>query len=126
MNTPSKRAASAPAKPAQSKPFIRFYHSQRLRAKTLAAIEAVENTEDASAHAPALAEVLVELLNGAMDYFFMRPLKLAKVNFIVLQSASIGMAATQQLVGTLTRSVIARMNTPQLVSLCGSLRRFME
>ena len=107
------------------KPFLRFYHSERLRAKTLAAIEAIEQAEDASKHSKALADVAVELMSSAMDYFFMRPLKLAKVGFIVEQSASIGMAGTLQVMGTVIRNIIGRMDTPQLVSVCGSIRKFM-
>ena len=123
MNTHPKRLAEASGPP--QKPFFRFYHSERLRAKTLAAIEAIEQAEDASKHSKALADVAVELMSSAMDYFFMRPLKLAKVGFIVEQSASICMAGTLQVMGTVIRNIIGRMDTPQLVSVCGSIRKFM-
>jgi hypothetical protein len=126
MTTHPKRPAATSHKATQPKPFIRFYHAQHLRTKTLAALEAIESADDASEHAAALAEIVVELINSAMDYFFIRPLKLAKVNFLVQQSASLGIAATQQVVGTVARNVIGRMDTPQLVSVCGSIRRFMQ
>lgn len=120
----TKRPAEAAEPP--SKPFLRFYHSERLRTKTLAVLDAIEQAEDASAHSKALADVAVELMGSAMDYFFLGPLKLAKVGFIVEQSASLGMAGTQQVMGSVIRNIIGRMDTAQLVSVCGSIRRFMR
>jgi hypothetical protein len=122
MTTHPKRAPRDPS----SKPFLRFYHSERLRTKTLAAIEAIEQAEDPTRHSDALANIAVELMCSAMDYFFLGPLKLAKVGFLVVQSASLGMAGTQQVMGAVIRNVIGRMDAPQLLSVCGSIRRFMQ
>ena len=127
MNTHAKPPARKSAPPADpsSKPFFRFSHSKALRVRTLAVIEAIEQAEDATLHSQALADVSVELMRGAMDYFFMAPLKLAKVNFLVRKSASLGMAGTLQVMGTVSRNILGRMDTPQLVSVCASIRRFM-
>lgn len=134
MNTPAKPSTAAKLKtPARkgaaaspaSKPFFRFSHSKALRAKTLAVLTAIEEAEDATVHSKALAEVSLELMSGAMAYFFMEPLKHAKVNFLIRQSASLGMSGTLQVLGTVSRNILGRMDTPQLVSVCGSIRRFM-
>jgi hypothetical protein len=60
-----------------------------------------------------------------MDYYFMKPLKLSKAGFIVEQSASIGMAGIQQVMGSVIRNVIRRMEGPQLLSVSGSIRELM-
>jgi hypothetical protein len=120
MNTHVK----PPARPS-TKPFFRFCHSKALRTKTLAVLEAIEQADDATVHSKALADISVELMRAAMDYFFMGPLKLAKVNFLIQQSASLGMAGTLQVMGTVSRNILGRMDTPQLVSVCASIRRFM-
>jgi hypothetical protein len=55
----------------------------------------------------------------------MKPLKLARPGFLVEQSASLGLAGVQQVIGSVVRQIIGRMDGPQLVSVCGSIRQFM-
>ena len=132
MTTPSRRApASKAARPAgppspDSKPFLRFHHSEALRKKTLAVIVDVEQAEEPATHRDALADLVVELTNSGLDYYFMKQLKLAKPGFLVEQSANLGMLGTQQVMGTVIRQVIGRMEGPQLLSVCGSIRQLMR
>jgi hypothetical protein len=60
-----------------------------------------------------------------MAYYFMKPLKLARPGFIVQQSASLGLAGVQQVMGSVIRNVIGRMDRRQLLSVCGSVRQLM-
>jgi hypothetical protein len=126
----SKTGRSASATSGQpsldGKPFLRFHHSEALRRKTLAVIDAVEQAKDPATHRDDLAELVVELTNSGLDYYFMKQLKLAKPGFLVEQSASLGMAGTQQVMGTVIRQVIGRMGNPQLLSVCGSIRQLMR
>ncbi len=123
-----KRAATRPSKPSgpPSKPFLRFYHSEALRKKTLSVLLALEEAEDAAAHRDALADVVVELAHAGMDCYFLEPLKLAKAGFIVEQSANLGLAGAKQVMGSVIRNIIGRMGGPQLLSVCGSIRLFMR
>ena len=127
--TPSKgkkspRSAVRPRAPSP-KPFLRFYHSESLRKKTLSLLGALEQAQDATVHRDALADVVVALTNSGMDFYFMKPLKLAKAGFIVQQSANIGLAGVQQVMGSVIRSIIGRMDSAQLVSVSGSIRQLM-
>lgn len=140
MATPSK----APANPAVKHPgrrsrstvtpksvgkersFLRFYHSDELRAKTLAVLAALEQARDPGKHRDALAEVVVELTSAGMEFYFMRPLTRAKAGFIVQQSAKLGLAGSMQVMGSVIRSVIGRMDGPQLLSISGSVRELMH
>jgi hypothetical protein len=63
-------------------------------------------------------------MNSGMDYYFMKPLKQAKAGFIVEQSANLGLAGVQQVMASVIRRVIGNMESPQLVSVCGSIREF--
>jgi hypothetical protein len=108
------------------KPFLRFHHSAPLRRKTLSVVEALEQSENTGAHADALADLVVELTNAGLDAYFMQPLKRAKAGFVVEQSASLGMVGVQQVMGTVIRRVIGRMDGAQLLSVCGSIRQFMR
>ena len=88
-------------------------------------IRGLEQAQDATAHREALAEVVVELTRSGLDAYFLKPLKLAKAGFILEQTASIGLAGAQQMMGPVIRQMIGRLNGPQLVSVCGSIRQFM-
>ena len=109
-----------------SKPFLRFYFSESLRRKTLSTLTTLEHAPDATAHRDALADVVVELTHSGMDYYFMRPLKLAKAGFIVQKSAHLGLAGVLQVMASATRNVIGRMDRPQLLSVCGFIRKLMH
>ena len=108
------------------KPFLRFHHSAPLRRKTLSVIEALEQADDPVAHADALADLVVELTNAGLDAYFMQPLKLARPGFVVEQSASLGMVGVQQVLGTVIRRVIGRMDGAQLLSVSSSIGQFMR
>jgi hypothetical protein len=131
MTASSKHTSSArgrqPARLSQEspEPFLRFYHGKALRKSTLSLLATLEQARDATAHRDALADVIVELTNTGMDYYFMKPLKLAKAGFIVQQSANIGLAGVQQVMGSVIRSIIRRMDSGQLVSVSGSIRQLM-
>ncbi|MCC7326019.1 MAG: hypothetical protein IT521_04355 [Burkholderiales bacterium] len=120
---PSSNRASKPSVPVE--PYLRFHHSTALRKKTLTLLTALEQAEDATTHRDALAQLVIELTSNGMDYYFMKPLKRAKPGFVVEQSANLGLAGVQQVMGSVVRQIIGRMNGPQLVSVCGSIRQLM-
>ena len=125
---PAHQPVIKPAKAASpsAKPFLRFYHSDALRAKTLAVLSTVEDASDATKHRGALGDVIVELTDGGMDYYFMRPLKVAKAGFFIEQTANLGMATAKKVFASVVRNIIGRMDPPQLVSVCGSIRQLMK
>lgn len=128
--TPSKGKPSPglPSRPSasSSKPFLRFYHSEGLRKKTLLLLGTLEQAKDATAHRDALADVVVELTNSGMDFYFMQPLKRAQAGFILEQSANLGMTGVQQVMASVIRQIIGRMEGPQLLSVCSSIRQLMR
>jgi hypothetical protein len=124
--SPRLAGASAGSAVLPDKPFLRFHHSAHLRRKTLSVVEALEQAENPIAHADALADLVVELTNTGLDAYFMQPLKLAKPGFVVEQSASLGMIGVQQVMGTVIRRVIGRMDGAQLRSVCASIGQFMR
>ena len=123
---PAKRRAASPPKPvAKPQPFLRFYHSEDLRIKTLALLTALEQAPDPTKHRVALAELIVELSGVGMDCYFMQPIKLAKPGFIVEQTASLGIFGAMKVIGPVIRNIIGRMDKAQLLSISGSIRKFM-
>jgi hypothetical protein len=132
----SKQPSKVPAKPRvkrlvkpsspSSQPFLRFYHSKSLRKKTLTILTALERAEDSTEHRDDLAGIVAELTDSGMEYYFLRPLKLAKAGFFVEQSASLGMSATTSVLGTVVRNIIGHMDDAQLRTICAYIRQLME
>jgi len=132
MPAAPKRAAPATAKRTPKKaadpvslPHLRFHHSHELRAKTLEVLETVESAEKATACSGQLTELIVELTDAGLDQFFLQSLKAAKANFVVQQSAALGLSGVRTVMGTVIRNILVRMDDRQLRSVCGSIRKFM-
>ena len=123
-SVPAKRAPKKAAAPG-SKPFLRFHHSQELRVRTLDVLEIIESADKATAHSGQLIELILELTESGMDQYFLQSLKATKANFVVQQSAALGLSGVQKAMGTVIRQILARMDDRQLLSVCGSIRRFM-
>jgi len=132
MADSSKKRARPPAKrpakraSAPHEPFLRFYHPSRLRAETLAVLRTLEQARDATQHHEALSDVVVALTESGMEYYFLRPLKLAKAGFVVEQSARLGMKGALRVQASIVRNIIGRMDGPQLLVICGHIRSLME
>ncbi len=132
MPTTAKRAAPVTVKRAPKKavepaprPFLRFHHSHELRVKTLEVLLVVENAENAADHSAELIALVLELTDHGMDQYFLQSLKATKANFVVQQSAALGLAGVQKVMGTVIRNILGRMDDRQLLSVCGSIRQFM-
>src|ERR1035437_3337596 len=96
-------------------PFLRFDPPESLRAKPLAALTALEKAKDSTKYRDALADIVVQLTDSGMEYYFLRPLKLAEAGFFVEQSANLGMAATTGVLASVIRNIIGGMDSPQLL-----------
>jgi len=114
-----------PAEPSP-RPSLRFYHSAELRAKTLAVLAAVEHAEDPRTEREALGDLIVELTNSGINYFFLEPLRLVKAGFVAQQTASLGMGGALEIMAPMTRTIIGRMDGPQLLAVCAYIRQLME
>ena len=93
---------------------MRFSHSEALRTKTLDVLTTLEQSDDPTAHRDALAKLVVELNDVGMKFYFME------------QSANLGMAGAIQVIGSVVRKIIGRMEAPQLLSVCASIRQLMR
>ncbi|CAN5320823.1 hypothetical protein BH11PSE10_BH11PSE10_13780 [soil metagenome] len=132
MTTSAKRPAPATTKRASksavqpvSKPFLRFHHSHELRVKTLEILVAVETAEKPTVYSGELTELVLELTDHGMDQYFLQSLKATKANFVVQQSAALGLAGVQKVMGTVIRNILGRMDDRQLLVVCSSIRQFM-
>lgn len=123
--TRAGKAAPGGRVPAQD-PFLRFQVPPALCKKTLGVLENLETSTDPARHRNALADVVVELTRCGMDAYFMKPLVVAKAGFLTEQTASLGMAGAVQVLSSVIRNIIGSMGPPQLLSVCRSIRQFMQ
>lgn len=107
-------------------PYLRFYHSKALRTKTLAVLDALESAEDATAQSDALAEVVLELTEAGLAYYFVKPVQTAKVGFMAEQTTKLGIAGILRVMGPVARRVIGGMDAYQLVSVGKHIRHLMK
>jgi hypothetical protein len=106
-------------------PSLRFYHSKSLRTKTLSVLDALETAEDATRHRDALAEVVRELTEAGIAYYFVKPVQVAKVGFMSERSIKLGVAGILRIMGPIVRRVIGGMNAHQLRSVSRHIRHLM-
>ncbi len=108
------------------RPSIRFYHSDDLRYRTLALLDRLEQPPDDRRHRDALTNVVLELLDAGLAYYFMRPLQLAQAGFVAEQTARLGLESVRRAMAPVIRSIIGRLDKQQLIIVCGHIRQIME
>ena len=103
-------------------PSMHFHHSAKLRDQTLAVLEKLESGTHHASHGQALSDLVNELIDAGMDYFFLRPLQLAEVGFVTEQSARLGMSGAVRLISSVSRKFIERMDKKQLLVVAAHIR----
>jgi len=121
MSTSAKTIKTAKAT-AKSEPSLRFYHSKALRQKTETVLGALEVAPDHPRHGNAVASLVTELIEAGMDYYFLRPLKLAEVGFVTEQSARLGMSGAVKVISSVSTKIILRMDGRQLQVVASHIR----
>ena len=114
----------AKAKP--SKPSLRFFHSTVLRARTNKLLAAIEHDEDPTQHANELAALVASLTEAGLDYYYLRPLDLAKVGFVARQTANLGMAGALRIMSPMIRSILGGADGGQLRIISRHIRQLMD
>jgi hypothetical protein len=124
----TKPAAKPAAKPrlaktaATAEPFLRFYHSSELQDRTQTVLAALETATDQTDHADTLADLVAELTEAGMHYYYLRALKGAQAGFVVEQSARIAMSGAVKLISSVSRKFIVRVDNEQLLSVAQHIR----
>ncbi|MBA3057557.1 MAG: hypothetical protein KJ614_16720 [Gammaproteobacteria bacterium] len=131
----AKRPAGALVKPARAtpsskepalapsvEPSLRFYHSKALRTRTNSVLDGLQARPEHPKHGEALADLVAELIEAGMDYYFLKALKQAKVGFVAEQSARLGMSGAVRLINSVSRNFIVRMDQAQLLVVASHIR----
>jgi ethanolamine utilization microcompartment shell protein EutL len=123
MVTSVKTAVKAAAKSTtKTAPSLRFYHSKALGEKTNKVLSALEKQPSHAEHGEAIADLVNELIEAGMDYYFLKALKAADVGFVTEQSARLGMSGAVKLISSVSRKFITRMDQDQLLVVAVHIR----
>ena len=106
----------------ESEPSLRFYHSQALRQRTDAVLSALVEHPGKKNHGEAIADLVTELIEAGMDYYFLKALKAADVGFVAQQSARLGMSGAVKLISSVSSKFITRMDHTQLLVVGNHIR----
>ena len=107
-------------------PHLRFHISAELHEKTIELLNELEISEDPKQYRDMLGNLVVELTNAGMDYFFIKPLELAKVGFMTKQTTNLGLTAQRRVISPIIRRVIGGMDKNQLLIICSYIRQLMN
>ncbi len=110
----------------RGQPTLRFAHSPALRTRTNKVLSAIDTSPDPTKQAQALSAVVLSLTEAGMKYYFIKPVKEAKLNFIATKAASLGVAGALQVMSPIVRTVIGGANPTQLRVVSAHIRRLMQ
>ncbi len=106
-------------------PSLRFYYSRALRTKTLKVLDALEAAEDATNHCDQLAEIVLDLTETGLDYYFLKPVQEAKAGLVASQTTKMGLGGIRRLMGPVARRVLGSMDSDQLLVVGQHIRALM-
>lgn len=112
--------------PSPQPPSLRFCYPEALHAKTLDLLETLEQADDPTRHRGALGDLVVELTHAGMDDYFLQPLRLAQVGFMVQQTANLGVAGATRIMAAMIRTIIGRLDKDQILTVAGHIRQRMR
>ena len=121
-----KRARSPSPGELSSGPSLRFRHSDALQARMQAVLDALETAEDPEEHRGALADLVAELTESGMDYYYMRALRLSNAGFVAQRSAGVGISGAVRMISTVSRQFIMRMDGKQLRAVASHIRSLSD
>lgn len=121
-----KRTPKSTDAPAAAGPSLRFHHSDELRVRMHAVLDALEAADDPEDHRDALADLVAELTESGMEYYYLRALKLANAGYVAQQSARMGISGAVTMISSVSRRFIVRMDKAQLLAVAAHIRSLAE
>jgi hypothetical protein len=101
---------------------LSFQVSRALRARTVAVLAAIEAAPDDGGHGDALADLVADLTQAGLDYYYLEALRRAKVGFVGEQSARLGLSGAAGIISSVSRKFIVRMDKAQLLIVARHIR----
>ncbi len=106
-------------------PSLRFHYPATLHVQALDVLEALETADDATRHRGALSDVVLELTEAGLEWYFVKAVRDAKVGYVAEQTTKLGLSSIRKVMGPVVRRVIGGMEHDQLRAVGGHIRSLM-
>ena len=103
--------------PEDSANLVAFRISPELMERAQAALRAVREDPSDEDEVNALLEVILELTDHGMDFYYLEPLRRARAGTITTTAARVGLAAAGRGIPAIIRRVISSLDEGQLLSI---------
>ena len=77
-------------------------------------LESIRQAEDKTAHAREVAEIVVEMTRTGLDYYYLLPLEQARVGFVDLNAARVGIASAGRSLPLIVNRILRNLSSDQL------------
>lgn len=102
-------------------PRVAFSISPELGERVEAVIEKLRSDSIPKAHVGELVEVVLEMTEVGLEYYYLRPLEVAGVGMMLRSSAKLGIAAAGKSTPMIVRTVVGGMSNDQLLKIANFL-----
>lgn len=96
---------------------VAFPVSSELHARVIEVVSALREAERASDRVSELVEVVVEMTDRGLGYYFLRPLELAGIGRISRATAKVGIASASKGIPLIVKRVLASASDEELLAL---------
>jgi hypothetical protein len=94
--------------------YLGFPLSEKLQKRLLSAVEKAENTSNKKQYAIELFEIIAELSDEGLDYFFIQSLRKAKIGALSLKAVEMALSTGKKAILTVGKTIIKGMSDEQL------------
>lgn len=105
-----------PAKRTKSVTRLAFPLSEELRLQTLETLAALRESSDPRRHIPMLGDLISDLTEAGLEYYFVDSLEKAGVGMIGVSTAKLGIASTAKGLPVVVTKVVKLMSDDQLLA----------
>jgi hypothetical protein len=105
-----------PAKRTQPVTRLSFPLSEELRQQTVETLAKLRESSDRRQHIPLLSDLISELTETGLEYFFVHSLKQAGVGLIGVSTAKLGIASTSKGIPVVINRLVGLMSNDQLLA----------
>lgn len=96
---------------------VAFEIPPELMARAQAALEAVRDDPEHRPHIKALVEVVLELTDRGMDFYYLEPLRRAEVGTMARSAARLGIATVGRGIPPVVRRVVSSLDGEQVLAI---------
>ncbi|GEM_PF-1068424 len=108
-----------------SRSYIAFPIPEDLRNRTLEALEDLRQAQDITGYADRLMDLVEEIANHGMSYFFLHPVEMVGMNIVAQKTIGVTINSGKKAVMAVSRQLARRLDEQQLRDIADFLEGLM-